>query len=427
MITELLELFAKKEGYHFFHRLKYPNLTQIKKALTEMQNKQIALYIHIPFCQRLCPYCSFVRYKYEETPALVYMKNLRKELEIYLDLIQNTSTRIRSVYFGGGTPTLLIYPLIDMIRYLQDRLGIEEFSVETHPEDLTSEKMKALSENGIKRLSIGVQSFSDDILRKLGRLNADSNFAQKAVSMAQGNFDTVNVDLLWDLPQQTISHIEKDIQTLFRLDVDQATFYPILPSPNKKTLLERRFHKINRGLFRKNHNHKRIYEFIQKTMKEHYMPSTVWCFSKNGTKIIDEYVVDCTEYIGMGCGSVSMVNGYYNVNTFPVDKYNQFLSQGNLPVVRSNKLSDWELSNYQLLTKFFGVKVPKKNILQNISKKREKWLKIKLALLKKFGYLIENKNFFQLTPKGMYQVDLLMRQSFVGMNALRERCLEGGI
>ena len=427
MITELLEFFAKKEGYHFFHRLTPPNQKQVKKALTEMQNKQIALYIHIPFCQKLCPYCSFVRYQYEETPALVYMKNLRKELELYLDLIQDTDTQIRSVYFGGGTPTLLIYPLIDIIRYLQDRLGIGEFSVETHPEDVNLKKIKALSKNGIKRLSIGVQSFSDDILHTLGRLDVDSNCAQKAISLAQGNFDTVNIDLIWDLPQQNVSYIERDIQILFNLDVDQVTFYPILPSPNKKTLLERQFHKMNRGLFRKNHHHKRAYEFIQNTMKERYIPSTVWCFSKNGTKIIDEYVVDCTEYIGMGCGSVSMVNGYYNVNTFPVDKYNRFLSQGELPIVRSKKLSDWELSNYQLLTKFFGVRVSKKQILENISEKRKKWLKMKLLLLKKLGYLIEYKNSFHLTPKGMYQVDLLMRQTFVGMNALRERCLEGGI
>lgn len=425
MMAELLELFAKKEGYQFFRRLASPNTLEIKKALMEMKGNQIALYLHIPFCLELCPYCSFVRYQYEEIPALLYMKNLRKELDLYLDLIQQSKAKVKSVYFGGGTPTLLMYPLIDIIRYLQDRLGLEEFSVETHPSDMSPEKIKMLAQNGVKRLSIGVQSFSDDILCKLGRRSNTCESSRQAIAMAQGKFETVNVDLLWDLPSQTISHLEKDIQTLHELDVDQVTFYPILPTPNKRTLFEQQFNAMNRGLFKKNHQHKKIYEYIQAAMGERYVPSTVWCFSKHGTSIIDEYVVECSEYIGMGCGSVSMVNGYYFVNTFPVDKYNHFLAHGELPIVRSRKLSGWELSNYQLLTKLFGVRVPKDQVIQ--SNNGSYGLKLKLLILKKLGFLAENQQFFHLTPKGMYQVDLLMRQTFVGMNALRERCLEGKI
>ncbi|MEW5804772.1 MAG: radical SAM protein [bacterium] len=434
MIAECLELFTRWESHRFFHRLASPDLEKIKDDLAGRQDKdkQIALYIHIPFCRKLCPYCSFVRYEYRETPALIYMESLHKELDLYLDLIQDTGIRVASVYLGGGTPTLLPYSsLTRLIHYLQDRLGVKEISVETNPSDL--KKVKDLFREGVTRLSIGVQSFSDEILHDLGRLNHhDSESAKDAVAMAQGRFKTVNVDMIWDLPRQDITHLEKDIRTLFELDVDQVTFYPLIPSPNRKTMLERQFNRMNQGLFQKNRRHKKTYEFIRDALKGRYVPSTVWCFSKRGVRTIDEYAIDYEEYIGLGCGSVSLINGHYHVNTFPLDKYNRILEKGNLPIVRGKKLSGWELSNYRLLTGLFGVCIDKRKLLASGALKHSELrsgnsLKWRMALFKRLGYLVEKRDCFFLTPKGMYQVDLLMRQTFSGMNSLRELCLERGI
>ena len=434
MIAEWLEFFARWESHRFFHCLASPDLRRIKEDLAKRHDtgREISLYIHIPFCQELCPYCSFVRYKYRESQALTYMESLRKELDLYLDLIQDTGIRVPSVYFGGGTPTLLTYPsLMEMIHYLHDRLGVKEISIETNPNDLNLQKIKDLARNGVTRLSIGVQSFSDEILHVLGRLaHHDSQSAREAVALARGNFETVNVDMIWDLPQQEMPHLEKDIRTIFELDVDQVTFYPLVPSPNKKTLMERQFNRINQGLFRKSRRHKKTYEFIQNSLKERYVPSTVWCFSKHGVKAIDEYAIDYEEYIGLGCGSFGLINGRYHVNTFPVDNYTRLLNQGKLPIVRSKKLSDWELSNYRLMTRLFGVRIDKQrlHISESTPHEERAWsMAWRLTLLKKLGYLTEDKDSFYLTPRGMYQVDLLMRQIFSGMNSLRELCLEGGI
>ncbi|MEW6379109.1 MAG: radical SAM protein [bacterium] len=431
MITGWLEALARRESYRFYHRLAPPDLRLIKNELTKRhgEDKKIALYIHIPFCRTLCPYCSFVRYPYEESAAWAYMKTLRKELDLYLGLIRNTGVHIQSAYFGGGTPTLLTYPsLLDLINELRVHLKVKEISVETNPNDLDPQKIKDLAESGVSRLSIGVQSFSDEILHNLGRsAHHDSESAKRAVILTQGKFETVNVDMIWDLPNQDQAHLEKDIQTIFELDVDQVTFYPIVPSPNKKTLMERQFHQINQGLWQKNHRHRQAYEFIREALGKRYVPSTVWCFSKPGILAIDEYAIDYEEYIGLGCGSISIINGYYTINTFPLDKYHQFLARGELPIVRSRKLSGWELSNYRLLTGLFGVRINKQRIFRHFPGHREKELRWRLALFKKLGCLAESSNLFYLTPKGMYQVDLLMRQIFAGMNSLREVCLEGGI
>ena len=200
-----------------------------------------SLYIHIPFCRTLCPFCCFNRYLLDEVKARRYFANLKKEVEFYIE----RGFRFSDFYFGGGTPTVLMDELLGFIDFLKKNFNVRQISMETTQREINPEMIAALKKAGINRLSIGVQSFDNDLLRAMGRLVGSGEEAIEKLKMAQGQFDTVNADFIFNFPTQTVAQFEKDVATFKELGLDQATFYPLMPSPHKKSRLERRFHKVD--------------------------------------------------------------------------------------------------------------------------------------------------------------------------------------
>ncbi len=127
--------------------------------------KQRLLYIHIPFCEELCPYCSFHRIRLDETLARKYHVALRREMALY----RQRGYRFSGIYVGGGTPTVLIDELSETLRLAREMFPITSISVETNPNHLTDANITILKQAGVNRLSVGVQTFNDDLLKKIAR------------------------------------------------------------------------------------------------------------------------------------------------------------------------------------------------------------------------------------------------------------------
>jgi len=125
-----------------------------------------SLYIHIPFCRTLCPFCCFNRYLLDEVKARRYFANLKKEVELYIE----KGFRFSDFYFGGGTPTVLMDELLGFIDFLKRHFKVRQISMETTQREINPEILAALKKAGVNRLSIGVQSFDNDLLRAMGRL-----------------------------------------------------------------------------------------------------------------------------------------------------------------------------------------------------------------------------------------------------------------
>ena len=134
------------------------------------------LYLHIPFCEKLCPYCSFNRFVFEENLCRDYFRALRKELLLYRDLGYDFG----GIYVGGGTPTVLIDELTETIALARASFHIRELSVETNPNHLTEDRLTALQRAGVNRLSVGVQSFDDGLLKKMDRYDKYGSGAEIA-------------------------------------------------------------------------------------------------------------------------------------------------------------------------------------------------------------------------------------------------------
>jgi coproporphyrinogen III oxidase-like Fe-S oxidoreductase len=412
LISNLAGWITRREGKKFL-RLEETFDESMLFSRILRPNQQISLYIHIPFCRKLCPFCCFNRYLFREEEAREYFRHLRKELDYYIQ----RGFQFTNFYFGGGTPTLLMDELLDFIKYLQTSFKVNEISLETTPAELSQENITMLQSAGIKRLSIGVQSFDDKMLQSMGRTLCTGEQVKEKLLMAQGQFATLNIDLIFNFPFQTPAGFLSDVDTFKKLGIDQVTFYPLMPSPHKKSALERKFSRID------NSEEKKYYDIIlQEVYSQGYQPSTVWCFSK-GNLMIDEYIVDYADYIGIGSGSVSLVNGYFYVNTFSLKRYAEMLQKNHFPIVRWRKLTEKEYLRYYLLTKLFGMKIDSEQFRQDFKADIHHKLGNEISLLKLAGAISGNEK-IKVTPRGMYTVSVMMREFFASLNTLREYCIE---
>jgi len=373
----------------------------------------ISLYIHIPFCRTLCPFCCFNRYLLDEDKARRYFQALKKEVVLYIQ----RGFRFSSFYFGGGTPTVMMDELISFIDFLKENFEVRQISVETTHREINPENIERLKEAGINRLSVGVQTFDNDLLRAMGRAIGSGEEAKEKLSMAQGHFDTLNVDFILNFPGQSLEQFAADVATFKAMGIDQATFYPLMPSPHKKSRLERRFNQVDTS------RERAFYQVVlDELYQAGYKASTAWCFSR-GERMIDEYIIDYDDYIGVGAGSVSFLRGDFLVNTFSLERYDELISRGRLPIVAWRRLSPREHFRYYLLTKLFGMELDPAGYRQRFHADINHKLRWELAFFRSFG-LVEDNGQIRLTRRGMYPASVMMKEFFTALNGLREYFIE---
>jgi menaquinone C8-methyltransferase len=409
-LLQQLERFVQREGRKFLdlqEGFKPTYLSPLRGAPSIT-----SLYVHIPFCRQLCPYCSFNRVAYEESLARAYFDALKKELSFYAE----RSYAFTHLYMGGGTPTVDMPLLKDLLIEIKRLFPIQQISIEANPADLTASLVVELQACGIHRLSMGVQSFQDDMLKAMGRLSHTGDLAMQSIERVRGRFDTVNIDLMYNFPSQSTASFLQDIRCFKSLDIEQVTFYPLMPSPHKKTALERRFQKVDPS---------REFEFYQLLLDEMlptYHASTSWCFSK-GERLIDEYIIEVDDYAGLGAGSIGFIDGIFLVNAFRPQRYIDLVLQGQIPIVYHKESSKRDHARYQMLTRLFGMK-------WDWEKHQEQFGKVlwsEVAMLKAAGIVTKKENILVPTRKGMYYVSIMMKNFFATLNRLREECISSGI
>ena len=382
-----------------------------------MRGDRVSLYIHIPFCRTLCPFCCFNRYLFKEDLARSYFADLRKEVAMYAAL----GFKFNDFYFGGGTPTVLMDELAGFIGYLKSKFEVKRISLETTPRELTPESIAQLQESGINRLSVGVQSFDNTLLKAMGRTLFKGEDSIEKLKLAQGKFDTVNVDLMFNFPTQTLEQFHNDVNIFKDLGTDQATFYPLMPSPHKLDALTKKFHLVDTS------RERQFYDIILRELLDTgYKASTAWCFSR-GDLMIDEYIIDYDDYIGVGAGSVSFLCGDFLVNSFSLEGYHQLISEDKLPSVRMRRLSATEHYRYYMLTRFFGMGLNIMQFKQRFGADIYDKLWAELLFFKAAGIIKEKDGLLSINRPGMYPVGTMMKEFFASLNTLREYCIESGI
>jgi coproporphyrinogen III oxidase-like Fe-S oxidoreductase len=375
--------------------------------------REYLLYIHVPFCEQLCPYCSFNRYIFREPVARRYFVALRREIEGYRD----RGYRFTGVYVGGGTPTVLPDELAATLALVRELWPVREISAETNPNHLTDEIVGTLKKAGVNRLSVGVQSFDDGLLKAMERYHkyGSGREIEARLKAYSGVFDTLNVDMIFNFPTQSEAGLERDLDVLMGLPADQVTFYPLMASDSTARQIAKTLGKVD---YRQE---KRFYRCIVERLLPTYRTSTAWCFSRQAA-MIDEYVVDYDEYIGVGSGSFSYVQGTILANTFAVDDYCAALESGRQPLLARKEFTLLERMRYDLLMKLFGTRLDRRVVRAKYGDSFNRMLWGELNLFRLLGALRTVGDTLVLTPTGLYWWVIMMREFFIGVNNFRDLC-----
>ncbi|MCI6153240.1 radical SAM family heme chaperone HemW [Fusobacterium perfoetens] len=351
-----------------------------------------AIYIHIPFCIRKCGYCDFLSFQSNEIEREKYINKLINEIKLYPKIKYDT------IYFGGGTPSIL---KIEEIEKILKELSFDENSeitLEVNPKTVDKEKLKGLKKIGINRLSIGIQTFNQEFLKKLGRIhNIDDGINTYKMAREVG-FKNISLDLMFSLPGQNIDDVEKDLDKLFLLNPEHFSIYSLIWEEG--TLF---YEKLLKGEYKETDNSLEadMYQMIiEKSKEQGYIHYEISNFCKEGkeAKHNTKYWKN-QEYIGVGLGA----SGYYqnirykNFSNF--EDYYDRIEKGLLPREDIEKVSEDEKEEYRHLV---GLRLLKEGILESSDKK---FYKIYNKLLKD-GYLkkIESNGEIRyiLTEKGLF-------------------------
>ena len=375
--------------------------------------KDRLLYLHIPFCEKLCPYCSFNRVVFVEPLARSYFRALRKEIGLYRERGYDFS----GIYVGGGTPTVQIDELKETLLFARANFGIREISVETNPNHLTEVNMRALREAGVNRLSVGVQSFDDRLLRSMDRYEKYGSGSEIAGRLKDtlGSFDTLNADMIFNFATQTPEILARDLETLVDIGIDQITYYPLMVSDSTREKIHRTLGPVDMK------REEAFYRRITARLIPPYHFSSVWCFSRKPS-MIDEYVVGYDEYAGLGSGSIGFMGGTCYANTFSIEDYIRRLDAGEIPLMAARRFGTREQVQYDFLMRLFGTEM-------NLSDLRKKYGDVlgpnlwpMVFAFRIAGAVRCSKGCLSLTPRGRYFWVVMMREFFIAVNNFRDFC-----
>lgn len=375
--------------------------------------KSYQLYIHVPFCESLCPYCSFHRFVCSDDAKRQYFRALHAQM----DALVNQGYRFSSLYVGGGTPTILPDELLSVIRKVRKELGVAEVSCETNPNHLQPERMRPFS-GEIDRLSVGVQSFYDPLLKQMMRYEKYGSSRQILDSLKgiEGYFPTLNIDLIFNFPSQTAQILQDDLHQAINSAANQITFYPLMTSPSVHNSILQSVGQVEHG------REEVFYKMILDGMDGHFVPLSGWTFSRQASDLIDEYIVGGNEYIGLGSGAFSFLDGRLYTSTFSLCEYVKRVTSGLSPIDCSLPFSQHDLMRYYFLMNLFGLRLSKQDFLHTFGMPIERGLWVEMNYLRLAGaFERDDAELLTLTRNGRYLLLSMMRDFFTNIDRLRDQ------
>ena len=388
------------------------------EILTELAGKEreLHLYIHIPFCKYLCPFCFFNKYQFDINKVKAYVKALKKEIFYYSRKPYMQNYCVISVYFGGGTPTVLSSKqILEIIQYMRKYFNISknaEIAIETTPLNINERIVKELTMKDVNRISIGIQSFNNTLLQSIFLLHKGESCARIIKAIKDFGIN-VSIDLMYRLPNQTLFDWERDLSLATNLNVDTISCYSFeLPPPVKeKKFANVSLPKIEDDIEMNNFaiDYLRSNNYRQYTIADFCLPQ------KESSYVMNCWKAPQHEYLGFGPGAHSFLGGYVFYNIASLKSYFEWIKKGKLPILFGKKLIKEEaMSRYFVLgVKCLSVDLQKFEQIFNV-KAFKLYGKI-FSNLQNKGLIKLDKTQLQLTRKGLIYVDNISK-SFYTLN-----------
>ncbi|HGD0184365.1 TPA: radical SAM family heme chaperone HemW [Streptococcus agalactiae] len=375
-----------------------------------MLKKPTSAYVHIPFCTQICYYCDFSKVFIKNQPVDAYLQALIREFRSY-DI-----TKLRTLYIGGGTPTSisavqLDYLLTELIRDLNLNT-LEEFTIEANPGDLTVDKIEVLQKSAVNRVSLGVQTFNDKHLKRIGRSHNEAQIYSTIDALKTAGFQNISIDLIYALPGQTMDDVRSNVAKALSLNIPHLSLYSLILEHHTVFMNKMRRGKLHLPT---EDLEAEMFEYIISEMErngfEHYEISN---FTKPGFESRHNLMYwDNVEYYGVGAGASGYLDGIRYRNRGPIQHYLKGVSEGNArlseEVLSKNEMMEEEL--FLGLRKKEGVSIGK--FEQKFGTSFEKRYGQIVQELQSDGLLKENNGFIQMTKKGLFLGDTVAEKFIV--------------
>jgi len=279
--------------------------------------RQTGIYVHVPFCASLCPYCPYNRVPWDRDLATRYLDAVLREIGFQAERFPGLE--VTSVYFGGGTPTVFPEGMARIAEALRSSFRLTgPLCTETHPADLTREKTRLLRAQGFSSVSLGVESFQPRLLSLIGRHYGPPEISRALNWLAEEGFPSVNIDLMFALPTETMRELDADLREATSILANQITAYPLFTFPYSTV---GRYRKLARVAMPRLALRRKMYYRVYDTLAARgYRRVSVWSFQK--TAEAPRYSsVTRERYLGFGPGAGSYYGPLFTLNTFSVPAY----------------------------------------------------------------------------------------------------------
>lgn len=324
-----------------------------------MKNKEIGIYIHIPFCKQKCYYCDFISYCNKDYLIEDYIKAVKKEIEM-----QNIQSQITTIYIGGGTPSYINSKyIVEIMKEIKEKNISEEaeITIEVNPGTVTKEKLKQYKECGINRISIGLQSAQNRLLKQIGRIHDIKQFLETYKLAREVGFENINVDLMLGLPNQKIKDLKESLEKIIELQPEHISVYSLIVEDNTVIL-----NKIEKGELQlpDEETERNMYWYVKNTLElngyKHYEISN---FAKENYE--SKHNMNCweqKEYIGFGAAAHSYRDITRYSNTENVEEYIKNVRNGKFErnrIIHEVQKEDDKRKEFMLLglRKIDGIKI----------------------------------------------------------------------
>ena len=383
--------------------------------------KEIGIYVHIPFCIRKCYYCDFVSFTNQEENIEKYIEAVIKEIESY----ELEEYNVTTIYIGGGTPSSIESRYIEKILHKikekiinnETKFNDIEITIEINPGTIDRKKLQDYEETGINRLSIGLQSTNNEILKNIGRIHTYEEFLEGYILARSIGFDNINVDLMIGLPNQTIEKIKDSVEKVINLEPEHISVYSLIVEEGTKieNLLN-----MNKITLPEEELERNMYWYVKNKLELNgYIHYEISNFAKENKQ--SKHNVNCweqKEYIGIGTAAYSYLNNIRYGNTSNIQKYIETQDFKSKKEVEKNKIRiidevqtlEDKKKEYMLLSlrKIEGV---------SIKKFKEKYVENPIFLYRKQLEKLVNENLLtidgdniKLTNKGLDLANLVWEE-----------------
>ncbi|PSL41224.1 oxygen-independent coproporphyrinogen-3 oxidase [Planomicrobium soli] len=375
------------------------------------------LYIHIPFCHQICHYCDFNKVFFKDQPVDAYIDSLGKELALWKQE-GALDQPLETVFLGGGTPTSLTPQQLETLlgyihRYvpMADNL---EWTSEANPDELTKEKMQVLFDGGVNRLSMGVQSFDEDLLKRLGRTHSNGDVARAVESARQVGFTNLSFDLMYGLPGQSMEQWNDTLEKAFAFDLPHFSAYSLIIEPKTvfyNLMTKGKLNTVTEDLEADMYD-KLMDEMDIRGLKQYEISN----FARPNFESRHNLLYwDNAEYIGVGAGAHGYVNGIRYSNAGPLKKYMAPLEEGKRPLLNTHEVPVNEQMEEEM---FLGLRKTAGVSLSGFQKKFQRPIEeIYDAIVKKEidkKNLVIEQDFIKLTRKGRFVGNEVFEQFLLG-------------